>query len=170
MHATNTHPFRIHTVDADASVRTLSQPFDEDAILTPESQQYFDHLIAAMVDFQGIGIAACQIGDPVSVIVIEKDYVDDEYLLDDNHLVLINPRIVTASGRSTIQEEGCLSVPGIYGPIERASKIRIKALQRNGQPIDIKAKGMFARILQHEMDHLFARVFIDNAISTHRAF
>ncbi len=164
------HAFRIHVNGPDPVVREISLPFDETKILTPEAQAYFDQLIAAMIDFDGIGIASCQIGKPTQVVVIERAYVDAEYLIDDSHLVLINPRIVAASDRKTLREEGCLSVPGVFGPVPRSAKTRVKALLRNGETVDIKAKGMFSIILQHEVDHLFGRLFIDSAISTHHNF
>ncbi len=164
------HPFRIHVNEQDPVVREISKPFDETTILDSASQTYFDQLIASMIDFDGIGIASCQIGRSTQVVVIERAYVDEEYLIDDSHLVLINPRIVAASDRKTIREEGCLSVPGVFGPVPRSAKVRVKALLRNGESVDIKAKGMFAIILQHEVDHLFGRLFIDSAISLHRNF
>jgi peptide deformylase len=164
------HPFHIHVVDKDTAVRQMSTPFDVSKILDSDSQTFFDQLIAAMIDFDGIGIASCQIGRTTQVVVIERAYVDDEYLIDDSHLVLINPRIVAASDRKTLREEGCLSVPGVFGPVPRSSKVRVKALLRNGETVDIKAKGMFAIILQHEVDHLHGRLFIDSAVSTHHNF
>ncbi len=164
------HSFRIHTNEQDPVVRQVSEAFDVSKILEPASQNYFDQLIAAMIDFNGIGIASCQIGRATQVVIIERDYVDEEYLIDDSHLVLINPRIVTASDRKTLREEGCLSVPGVYGPVPRSAKVRVKALLRNGESVDIKAKGMFAIILQHEVDHLFGRLFIDSATSVHHSF
>ncbi|MCW1929910.1 MAG: peptide deformylase [Candidatus Kerfeldbacteria bacterium] len=150
----------IHTVDKNIEVRTQCAEIQhpETSVRTPEMQEFFDQLIEAMIRYNGIGIAAPQVGHCVRICVIHKEYTETP-----DHLILINPRIVSLSERTFRLEQGCLSVPGTYGPVVRPAKIRVKAYTRNGTPIDIKAKGMYAQVLQHEIDHLDGILFIDKA-------
>lgn len=151
---------RIYTTE-DSEVREISSEVPTEEILSESMQNFFDELIDAMIRFEGIGIAACQIGKTIRVFAISREHSPTQ-----EHLVLVNPRIVSASKKTLLVEEGCLSVPGMFGPIERPMKVRVKALQRNAKPIDIKAKGMLARILQHEHDHLNGTLYIDSALYT----
>lgn len=153
---------RIHLVDRDPQVRAISQEVAEQAITTPQMQRLFDAMIEAMIRSNGVGIAGCQVGKNVRVIVISKDYADT-----DEHLVVINPRLVSVSKKTHTMEEGCLSVPGIYGSTERFVKARVKGVLRDGTAIDLKVKGMLARIFQHEIDHLDGTLFIDTATNLH---
>lgn len=152
----------IHTVDKDKEVRTVSTDFDIAKIKIKSSQQYFDDLIEAMIRYNGIGIASCQVGKNIRVIVISKEYTKDK-----EHTVMINPRLVSTSEKTNLMEEGCLSVPGMYGSVERYTKVRVKGWYRDGTQFDIKAKGMLARIFQHELDHLEGTLFIDSALRVH---
>lgn len=156
---------RIHTTK-DSSVRTPSTEISQTELQTKEMQSFLDDLIQAMIDYRGIGIAATQVGRTICAVVIENEYVE-EYTKKDEHLILINPRIASASKKTSLLEAGCLSVPGVSGTNERPSKVRVKALRRDGTPIDIKAKGMLAHILQHEIDHLHGILFIDTATDIH---
>lgn len=149
---------RIHTVDADACVRQSSSVVPEEEIQSKEMQQFYSDLIQAMIDADGIGIAATQVGRPIRVFVVSKEYTED-----NEHLVLINPRCTSHSGKTWVMDEGCLSVPGTFGPVERSFKVRCKGTLPTGEKADIKAKGMLARIVQHEIDHLDATLFIDRA-------
>lgn len=102
----------------------------------------------------GIGLAANQVnvGKRVIVIDISKD--------SDQPLCLINPELVAASGMQKC-EEGCLSVPGVYADVERASEIRVRALDSNGQPFELDASELLAVCIQHEIDHLDGKLFVD---------
>jgi len=151
-------PLQICLEGRDDVVRIKTQEVPTDQILTDEMQSYFDELIQTMLQYDGIGIAANQAGQSWQVFVVHKDYSPT-----GEHLVVINPRMVSMSERTHTMEEGCLSVPGVYGGVERASKVRLKGLGRDGAVLDLKSKGMLARILQHEYDHLQAVVFIDKA-------
>lgn len=146
----------------DESVRGISEPIPVEDITTPEMQQYFDDLIEAMMRYDGIGIASPQVGFLIQAVIIHSEYAS-EYTDSDEHFVLINPRIVSASPKSKIMEEGCLSVPGVFGPIERAQKVRVKGYDRHGNQVDIKTKSFLARVLQHEIDHLHGVLYVDNA-------
>ncbi|MFZ5365577.1 MAG: peptide deformylase [Patescibacteria group bacterium] len=103
----------------------------------------------------GIGLAAPQIGTNKRICVINTENGD---------LVLINPRIIRKSLKKIIDEEGCLSVPGIFGTVKRYKKIKVKALDINGREMIFVAAGMFARVIQHEVDHLDGVLFIDKVI------
>lgn len=148
----------IHTVDKDAEVRTLCTEIKNPETAVSTMQEFFDQMIEAMIRYDGIGIAAPQIGHCIRVCVIHKQYAETP-----DHLILINPRIVSSSERTYRLDQGCLSVPGSYGPVVRPAKVRVKAYTRDGKPIDIKAKGMYAQVLQHEIDHLDGVLFIDKA-------
>ncbi len=100
---------------------------------------------------QGIGLAAPQVGISIALFVYE---------LDDERGVLINPKILEKKGKE-IGEEGCLSVPGIFGPVARAEEIVVTALNLKGKKITINAKGLKARVIQHEIDHLKGILFTD---------
>ncbi len=149
---------RIYTVE-DPEVRKVSSEVDSSTIAQEEMQEFFDELVEMMLTSDGIGIAAPQVGRNDRIIVISK-----EFALTPDHQVLINPTVSSVSKKTTIAEEGCLSVPGIEGKVERPYKARVKAITRDGNPIDIKAKGMYARILLHEIDHLDGILFIDNML------
>ena len=100
---------------------------------------------------QGIGLAAPQVGIPVALFV---------YGLDDDEGVMINPKIVEKNGKE-IGEEGCLSVPGVFGPVERAESIVVTALNIKGKKITARLSGLKARVVQHEADHLNGILFTD---------
>ncbi|MBI2411079.1 MAG: peptide deformylase [Candidatus Kerfeldbacteria bacterium] len=148
---------RIYTIQ-EPEVRQESTPISVEELRQPAMQQFANDLIEAMIRFQGIGIASCQVGRTIRMVVITKEYTEEK-----EHLVLVNPRLVSVAEKTSVLEEGCLSVPGVFGPVERPSKVRVKALSRNGEPLDIKAKGMLARILQHEIDHINGILFVDKA-------
>ncbi|HAT72169.1 MAG TPA: peptide deformylase [Elusimicrobia bacterium] len=117
-------------------------------------------LIADMFDTMdavgGAGLAANQIGVDLRLAVIKIQREGEEPL----SIVIINPEIVERSG-SMNEEEGCLSFPGLFAKVKRAAKVKVRALNEKGLPIEINAEGLFARALQHELDHLDGIVFID---------
>jgi peptide deformylase len=102
----------------------------------------------------GIGLAATQVDRHVRMLVI--DISDNR----DEPLWLVNPEIVVADGRAS-SDEGCLSVPEYYDAVERAEHVRVRALNRDGEPIEFDAEGMLAVCIQHEMDHLEGKLFVD---------
>lgn len=103
----------------------------------------------------GIGLAATQIDVHEQVIVIDLSEEQNDLL------VLINPQIVSSGSEKQVHEEGCLSVPGVYDEVERASSIRVHALNLQGQPIQFDADGLLAICVQHEIDHLNGKVFVE---------
>ena len=113
----------------------------------------------AMYDAPGIGLAATQVGIQKRVIVMD---------IDDGLIALCNPRIVESSEETEIDDEGCLSFPGVYIPIERPVSCVCEALDIKGGPVRISADGLFARVLQQETDHLDGMLIIDRATPEER--
>jgi peptide deformylase len=133
---------RLHKIAAPVTV------FDE--ALKKLVQDMAETMYAA----PGVGLAATQVDVHKQVIVLD---VSDRH---DSLLVLVNPEIVEASGVSDI-EEGCLSVPGVYDIVERAERVKVRAYDANGNPFTLEAQGLLAVCIQHEMDHLKGKVFVE---------
>jgi len=112
-------------------------------------------MLETMYDASGIGLAATQVDVHERLIVIDVSEERNE------PLVLINPEIVWASADKQVGDEGCLSVPGIYDGVERSRAIRVRALDGEGQSREIEAEGLLAVCVQHEMDHLLGKVFVE---------
>jgi peptide deformylase len=135
----------------DDRLRTVAKPvetFDE------KLGQFADDMIETMYDAEGIGLAATQVNVHKRLLVLD---VSEE---QDTPRLYINPEILETDGDETC-EEGCLSVPGIYAEVSRAEKLRVRALDREGKPFEEELDGMHAICLQHEMDHLDGKLFID---------
>jgi peptide deformylase len=112
-------------------------------------------MLETMYDAKGIGLAATQIDVHERLVVIDVSEERDE------PIVLINPEIVWASDEKVLNEEGCLSVPGIYDGVERATAVRVTALDADGNPQTLEADGLLAVCIQHELDHLLGKVFVE---------
>ena len=127
-----------------------------------ELQTLVESMFETMRDAPGVGLAAPQIGQSLRLVVVE--YTDDE---DENarpkKYVLVNPEIVKRSEEMVTDIEGCLSLPGLAGTVERHEAVTIKAKNRFGKPLKIEAEGWLARIFQHEIDHLDGVLYIDRA-------
>ena len=119
-----------------------------------EIRQLVDDMAETMYAAPGIGLAAVQINVPQRVVII--DISETRNALQ----VFINPEILQKDGKQVF-EEGCLSVPGIYDKVERAQHIHVRALNRDGHPFELEARGLFATCIQHEIDHLDGKVFVD---------
>ena len=135
-----------------------------------ELQTLIDDMIDTMRDAPGVGLAAPQVNVSQQLAVIE--YVEDEDDEEENEdappkpkklYVIINPEIIKASEEKVTGVEGCLSIPGMLGEVERHEAIQVKALNRHGDPIKLKVDGWTARIFQHEIDHLNGVLFTDRA-------
>ncbi len=132
-------------------------------------QSLIEDMVETMREAPGVGLAAPQVGVSERVIVVE--YAEPEETEDDREpkevepklYVMVNPEIVKSSPDMVTGVEGCLSVPGLVGEVERNYEVRIKALNRRGQPMKLKADGWLARIFQHEIDHLNGVLFTDLA-------
>jgi peptide deformylase len=119
-------------------------------------QRLIDDMIDTMHQAPGIGLAANQVGRPLSVLVIDIQREECEYGL----IVLINPELLSARGEITF-DEGCLSVPEYFANVKRHEEVVVCGLDREGKKIEIAAAGLLAVVLQHEMDHLEGKLFID---------
>lgn len=139
--------------------------------VTPELKQLAENMIETMYAERGIGLAAPQVGESIRLLVIdtrprdEDGQVTDEGMSDlerevPQPIVIFNPEIYKSEGKTTY-DEGCLSVPGFYETVERKLYIEAKGLDINGQEFVIKTDGLLAICLQHEMDHLEGKLFID---------
>jgi len=135
-------------------LRQRSADVDPKYLKTPEFQVWLDDLIETMWKADGVGIAAPQVGSPIRVFVA----VDGK-----TPHVVVNPVMTGKSWRMEDGEEGCLSVPGKYGIVRRYRTFKIKCLDRNGEKVAHEPTGFFARVLQHELDHLDGVLFIDRA-------
>ena len=122
-----------------------------------EIQKLIDDMLETMYAAPGIGLAAIQVGVPKRVIVLDIAQKEGQ----KNPMFFINPEIIDKSKNNTTYEEGCLSVPGQFAEIDRPDKCYVKYLDYHGQPKEIKAEGMLATCIQHEMDHLEGILFID---------
>ena len=125
------------------------------AAVDDEMRQLADDMLAAMYAARGVGLAATQVDVHVRLVVIDVSETRDK------PLVLFNPEIVQSEGRAPV-EEGCLSLPGIYDKVQRATQIRVRALGRDGLPFEMEASGLTGVCIQHELDHLEGRLFVDH--------
>jgi peptide deformylase len=114
-----------------------------------------DDMIETMYANEGVGLAATQVDVHERVIVLDTSETRDR------PVVLVNPEIVARSDARAVREEGCLSVPGIYDKVERSEQITVRALGRDGEPFEMVCEGLTAVCVQHEMDHLAGRVFVE---------
>jgi peptide deformylase len=135
----------------DERLRKIAKPVSN---FTPELQKTIDNMVETMYAEHGIGLAATQVDVHEQIIVI--DVSEDKSQL----YVIINPEVVSQEGETGI-EEGCLSIPDCRGFVPRFEKIKIKALDRNGKPYEIDADELLAICIQHEMDHLKGKLFVD---------
>jgi peptide deformylase len=135
----------------DPRLQVVAKPV---AIVDEQIKQLVADMAATMYDAPGIGLAATQVNVPLQVIVI--DVSDDK----DQLMVFINPQITTASDDCKVYQEGCLSVPGVYDDVERPDRVTIAALNEKGEKFTLHADGLLAVCIQHEMDHLKGKVFV----------
>ena len=150
----------------DERLKKISQPLTEVEILSSAVQKLGIDMIATMYEDDGIGLAAPQIGKNIRLITIGKDALKNQTALPfsiQNDLVLFNPEITEYSWKTEVDEEGCLSVPGYAGLVARHIEITVSAQTLTGEKIIFLAKKYFARVLQHEIDHLNGILFIDRA-------
>jgi peptide deformylase len=137
--------------------RVLRQPAKRIAKVDDAIRKLAREMLQTMYSSDGIGLAAPQVGVHKQLIVIDCDPSNPENL----PLVLINPKITAASSTVCDAEEGCLSIPGVYLPVTRPQTIDVSFKDEQGRPQRLKAKGLLARVIQHEMDHLNGVLFVD---------
>ena len=136
----------------DPRLRTIAQPVEE---VTDEIRQLATDMFETMYDAPGIGLAATQVDQHIQLIVMDLSEEKNQ------PLVFINPKVTPLTEEVQSYEEGCLSVPQIYDKVERPSRVKIEALNLDGEKIEIEADGLLAVCIQHEMDHLNGKLFVD---------
>lgn len=163
----------LHIVQAgDPVLRQTARKLSAEEILSSEIQNLIQNMKTTLRTAPGVGLAAPQIGAPLQIVVIED--IDHSHLTPAQILererqivpfhVIINPRIFLNETEKVEFFEGCLSVPGFVGLVSRAKSVRVECLNEKAEPVVIQAKGWYARILQHEIDHLNATLFLDRAL------
>jgi peptide deformylase len=131
-------------------------------------QSLVDDMVETMRVAPGVGLAAPQVGIPSRVIVVEYPEDEDQEDAPKKLFIVVNPEIKEMSAETELGIEGCLSIPGLNGEVERALAVTVKGQTRHGQAFKIKAKGWLARIFQHEVDHINGVVFTDRATKVWR--
>lgn len=135
----------------DQRLHTVAKPVKE---VNTAIHRLIEDMSETMYEAPGIGLAATQVDQHLQLIIIDTSETKNSLQ------VFINPRIIEKSGEQDY-EEGCLSVPGIYESVTRASSITVEALGRDGKPFTLEAEGLLSICIQHEMDHLLGKVFVD---------
>jgi peptide deformylase len=133
----------------DPILREETKPVDA---ITDEIRTLVKNMFDTMYLAKGIGLAAPQVGRSERIAVVD---------VDDQPLVIINPEIVSTEGKTAKSEEGCLSIPDVYGDVERPSRVKVRALDLDGKAFEVEADELLGRCLQHEIDHLHGKLFID---------
>jgi peptide deformylase len=136
----------------DPRLHTVAKPV---AVVDGRIRQLVDDLLETMYAADGVGLAATQVD------VHERVIVMDTSEQHDHPVVLINPEIIERSDEMKVSEEGCLSVPQIYDRVERHARVKVRALGRDGEAFEMEAEGLAAVCVQHEMDHLLGKVFVE---------
>ena len=136
----------------DPRLHTVAKPV---AQVDDRIRQLVRDMAETMYAAPGVGLAATQVNVHERVVVID---VSEE---SDDLLALINPEIIWKSDEKQVYEEGCLSVPGVYDKVERSASIRVRALNEQGQTYEFDAEGLLAVCVQHELDHLLGKVFVE---------
>ena len=137
----------------DPRLHTVAKPVSE---VNDQIRQFAADMIETMYDAKGVGLAATQVDFHQRLVVMDTS--EDR----DTPMVLINPELLWMSDERLKGEEGCLSVPGIYDGVERAHQVRVSALDQDGQPFTVEAEGLESICLQHEIDHLQGKVFVEH--------
>lgn len=156
-------------------LRANAKKVTKSNLLKPDTQQLIDLMIGTLRDYPGVGLAAPQVGEDLQIVVIEdkKEYHQKlpKMLLKEQGRVpiplqvLVNPKLKILDPETIYYFEGCLSISGYRAVVPRSQKVEVKAWDRHGKPITIQASGYYARILQHEIDHLNGLLYVDNTIA-----
>jgi len=136
----------------DRRLHTIAKPV---AVVDAGVRRLVEDMLETMYGAEGVGLAATQVDVHLRVIVLD---VSDAH---DQPRVLINPELLWQSEEMSVSEEGCLSVPEIYDKVPRSARVRVRALDREGRSVEFDAEGLLAVCVQHEMDHLTGKVFVE---------
>ena len=143
-------------------IRTPAEAVPKESIASPELQRFIDDMVETMREYDGVGLAAPQVHVSKQIAVIEV--ADNRRYPGERNIpltILINPKILSASKKRMEDWEGCLSVNEFRGRVPRAESLEVEAYTRTGEIVRLHAQGFFARIIQHECDHLAGKVFLD---------
>lgn len=135
----------------DPRLHTVAKPVNE---VNASIRRLIEDMAETMYDAPGIGLAATQVNQHIQLIIIDTSETKDQLQ------VFINPKIISKSGEQDY-EEGCLSVPGIYENVTRAESVKVEALDKDGKKFTLSANGLLSVCIQHEIDHLLGKVFVD---------
>ncbi|WP_317201970.1 peptide deformylase [Janthinobacterium sp.] len=136
----------------DPRLHTIAKPV---AVFDERLKQLVADMAETMYEAPGVGLAASQVDAHIQLVIIDVTETKDALQ------VFINPEIIWASAELQVYDEGCLSVPGIYDGVERHAEVKVRALDLQGQPFEVAADGLLAVCIQHEMDHLLGKVFVE---------
>ncbi len=136
----------------DPRLHTRAQPV---AAVDERVRALISDMLETMYAADGVGLAATQVDQHIQLIVMDTSESRDQ------PVVLVNPEITRRSDEMAVNEEGCLSVPAVYDRVERNAQVTVRALDREGQPFEMEAEGLAAVCVQHEMDHLLGKVFVE---------
>ncbi len=142
----------------DRKLRMTSDPVER---VDDDLRKFMDSMLETMYEAPGIGLAAIQVAVPRRVITIDVATREEGEEAKPNPLFLVNPEILWRSADFAVAEEGCLSIPEYFAEVERPAQVRVAFLDRDGKPREVTADGMLAVVLQHEIDHLDGKLFID---------
>ncbi|MFP4344203.1 MAG: peptide deformylase [Anaerolineales bacterium] len=148
----------------DERLRRRSQ---EIAKITPEIQSLIDDMVETMHASNGVGLAAVQVGELLNIIVVEAPE-DEEVPGSGERYIVINPEILKPSYEKEVGIEGCLSIPGYVGEVERSTSILVRGMDRRGKRFRLRAEGYLARVFQHEVDHTLGVLYIDRLAAPDR--
>jgi peptide deformylase len=155
-------PVRALTKMGNPILRRKAREVTAAELRSPAIQQLLDDMAETMRDASGVGLAAPQVGEGLRLIAVEIRSADE----DDGEggvplTLLANPKIVRASKEGYVDWEGCLSIPNLRGMVPRHVAVEVAGLDRGGNPVTLRAEGFFARVLQHEIDHLDGILYLD---------
>jgi peptide deformylase len=138
-------------------LRMESKRVSPETLASPAIQTFIDNMMETMVEYIGVGLAAPQVHESLAIAVIESHGGRGDIPMT----VIVNPEVTVLDEELIEDWEGCLSVPDFRGRVPRWRKLRVNALDRHGKKIQITAEGFFARVIQHEFDHLMGKVYLD---------
>jgi peptide deformylase len=142
-------------------VRTKARELTDAEIRSAAFQRLVDDMVATMHEYDGVGLAAPQVHHRLRLAVIEVPPRDERAEDAVPLTVLVNPRVTNIGSEALVGYEGCLSIPGLRGEVSRWARVRLEARDRQGRPYVVEAEDFFARVIQHEYDHLDGSVYLD---------
>ena len=161
----NKKRYVVHTL-GDPVLREVARPV---GVITPELRLLAEKMIEVVKAFEGVGLAAPQVGESVRMVVLNLPMesmsdipsAGEKQLLPEMPLVVVNPEIISSSPETECRDEGCLSLPDVWAPVERPSRVFFRAMPLDGKPVECECGGLLGRCIQHELDHLDGKLFVD---------